>query len=160
MQISIITAFDQNQVIGQNNQLPWHIPEDLKHFKTLTQGQTIIMGRKTFESIGRPLPNRKNIIISNAFKSPDLKILRSPNEALSLPDEHIFIIGGSSIYRYFLPYCHNLYITHIDKSFPGDCYFPTIDWHRWQTISEDKLENSAYDFDVRFCHYQRLNLSA
>lgn len=160
MKISIITAFDQNQVIGRDNQLPWHIPEDLKYFKTLTQGKTIIMGRKTFESIGKPLPNRNNIIISSSLERPDLQICRSPKDVLSLPDESIFVIGGNSIYQYFLPYCHNLYITHIDHAFQGDCYFPTIDWSQWQTVSEDKLESSSYDFDVRFCHYQKLNTNA
>ena len=160
MKISIITAFDYNQVIGLNNQLPWHIPEDLKYFKKVTLNKTIVMGRKTFESIGKPLPNRKNIIVSSTLNSPNLTILKSPSDILSLPDEDIFIIGGSSIYQYFLPHCHNLYITHIDQTFQGDCHFPTIDWHQWQTISEEKLENSPYDFDVRFCQYQRLNLSA
>lgn len=153
MNLSIITAFDQNQLIGKNNSLPWNIPEDLAYFKRTTINQPVIMGRKTFESIGRPLPKRSNIIISSQFSHDDLIILPNPDLVFDLDIEHAFIIGGSKLYQHFLPHCQKLYITHIEKAYTGDTYFPKIDWKQWNIISETPFKSS--DTQCRFSVYKR-----
>jgi dihydrofolate reductase len=157
MSISLITAFDPNQVIGHKNQLPWHLPEDLQHFKEITSGHTIVMGRKTFESIGKPLPNRHNIIISSSLSSNDINgatVIKNPQEVLNLQDSSIYIIGGASIYEYFLPYAQRLYITHIKQAFQGDCFFPTIDWEQW-ALSEETPRKTHNSINYTFATYQR-----
>ena len=126
--ISIIVAMSKNNVIGAKNALPWHISEDLKRFKSLTMGRPIIMGRKTFDSIGRPLPGRKNIVIT---RNTDLKIkgvdvVSSLDNVFSLikDEEQVFVIGGEEIYRIFLDHATHLYVTEIDSVLEGDAYFP------------------------------------
>ncbi len=153
MQLSLITAFDKNQLIGNGNALPWNIPEDLAYFKKLTSGNTIVMGRKTYESIGRPLPNRRNIILSrNISSSPDVEVFNDYQQILQLSvNEPIFVIGGSEIYRLFLPFANALYITYIDDEFQGDTYFPPINFDNWVKYSE-RLGQAN---NIRFCHYIR-----
>ena len=116
-----------NRVIGVNNTLPWHISEDLKHFKSLTTGHTIIMGRKTYESIGRPLPNRRNIVISRNTEASyeGAEVVHSIEDAFTIckNDNEVFVIGGSNIYEQALSSVDHLYITEIKKSFSGDAYF-------------------------------------
>jgi dihydrofolate reductase len=153
MNLSIITAFDQNQLIGQNNSLPWNIPEDLAYFKRTTINQPIVMGRKTFESIGRPLPKRSNIVISSQLSHDGLIILPNPDQVFDLDLEHAFIIGGAKLYQYFLPHCQKLYITHIEKAFSGDTYFPKINWENWNIISETPFKSE--DTHCRFSVYER-----
>lgn len=153
MDISIITAFDQNQLIGANNQLPWHIPEDLLYFKKTTLHMPIIMGRKTYESIGRPLPKRENIVISSTLSQAGVTILKTPDDVFKLPFKHVFIIGGKTLYDYFLPKSTHLYITHIDASFSGDTYFPNIAWKQWKLIHETPFQSKAAP--GRFCIYER-----
>jgi len=159
MNISIIVAVAENWVIGGNNQLLWHISEDLKRFKALTTGHTIIMGRKTFESIGRPLPNRKNILIS---RNPDLKIegcfiVNSLNAALdiSINEEEVFIVGGGELYRQALPLAHKLYLTKVHKNFEGDTTFPTINFDEWSLVWEQKGNPTSDGLGYTFLDYIR-----
>jgi len=131
--ISIIAAVATNLAIGKNNQLLWHLPEDLKRFKELTKGHAVVMGQKTFESLGRPLPDRTNIIITldRSFKAEGCIVVYSIDEALieaeKAENKEIFIIGGGSIYRQFLPLADKLYITRVEKDFDADTFFPPYD---------------------------------
>jgi dihydrofolate reductase len=146
--ISIIVAIANFNVIGKDNKLIWHIPEDLKRFKKITEGHNIIMGRKTFESLPKmkPLPNRNNIVLSkslNASEIENLTIVKSISEAYDVCsniDEN-FIIGGSSIYKYFLATVQKLYITKINQDFEGDTFFPEINYNEWNLIQFEKLNN-------------------
>ena len=132
--ISLIVALTKSRVIGKNTSLPWHIPEDLANFKQLTKGNIVIMGRKTFESIGKPLPNRINIVVSKTLPSqqiPGVIILRTFDLALSeaqKSNKQIFIIGGNSIFSEGLKVADTLHVSWIKKEYAGDVYFPTIDW--------------------------------
>jgi dihydrofolate reductase len=147
-----------NRVIGVNNTLPWHLSEDLKHFKSLTTGHTIIMGRKTYESIGRPLPNRRNIVISRDMKASyeGTEVVHSIEDAFSISrnDNEVFVIGGSNIYEQALSLVDNLYITEIKKSFSGDAYFPEINKQIWiESSREDHITNDGLEFS--FVKYQK-----
>ena len=151
MKVNLIVAIDENNGIGKNNELPWHLPADLKHFKTLTNGHPIIMGRKTFDSIGKALPNRQNIIIS---RQKDLKIAgadvtNSLEKALELckNDEEVFVIGGAQIFKDALPLAHVLYLTLIPHNFDADTFFPEIDKNKWieaESITYEPHEKNAY----------------
>ena len=139
--ISIIVAIARNYTIGSANSMSWHLPEDFRHFKQVTMGKAVIMGRKTYESIGRPLPGRRNIVIT---RNADLRIegcemATSLNEAIALcdPTEENFIIGGGEIYRQAMPIADKLYITHIDAEFEGDTRFPNIG-PEWREISREE----------------------
>ena len=139
--LSIIAAMSSNRAIGINNTLPWHLTEDLKHFKSLTTGHTIIMGRKTYESIGKPLPNRRNIVVSRNLNTfyDGVEIVHSLEDAFSISsnDEEVFIIGGSNIYEQSLNLVEYLYITEIAKAFEGDAFFPEIDKSLWTESSRE-----------------------
>ncbi len=132
MKTSIIAAFSENRVIGLNNRLPWHIQEDLKWFKKTTMGHTVIMGRKTFESLQKPLPGRKNIVLSTQknYKASGALVCRSIDEAIKISkagdEKEIFIIGGGQIFNKTLPRADRIYITLIHKEFAGDTFFPVI----------------------------------
>ncbi len=130
-QISIIAAMTNNHVIGKNNALPWHLPADLKHFKNITMGKPIIMGRKTFESIGKPLPGRQNIILTRDknYHIDGCTIIHSLDELQSCTNAaEIFVIGGAEIYKQLLPLTQKLYLTFIDTEIDGDSYFP--EWQK------------------------------
>lgn len=153
--ISLIVAMDRNHVIGLNNDLPWHLPADLRYFKEKTTGNTIIMGRKTFESIGRPLPNRRNVVITRSdLDFPDgvevihdLETIEEWNERH--PDKNFFIIGGGNIYRQAISFADRLYITWIDEEFTGDTYFPDFSLHEWELNEKTKGkkdEKNPYDY--------------
>ena len=142
--LSIIVAKAKNNIIGKENKLLWHLPEDLKRFKKLTTGHTIIMGRKTFESIGRVLPDRKHIILS---QNPDFKvndqnveIAHSPSDLKTYieSEEESFVIGGAMIYNLLMPYVSKMYVTEIDKDFEGDAFFPKINSEIWKEIEREK----------------------
>ena len=165
MILSVIVAMAQNRVIGLNNQMPWHLPADLAWFKKNTLNKPVIMGRKTFESIGRPLPNRHNIVISRQIESSDNKIsnvswVKSIDEAISLaqkqqPDE-VFIIGGGNIYKQVLPLIDRLYLTHIDAELQGDTYFPDYLPGQWQVIyQEDHQADEKNSYPYQFKILQR-----
>ncbi|SMN16029.1 Dihydrofolate reductase [uncultured Candidatus Thioglobus sp.] len=131
MRLSIIVAMDDNQLIGKDNALPWHLPADLGYFKKTTTGKTVLMGRKTYESIGFPLPNRRNVIVSrNAdFTAKGCEVVSSITAALELAkhDDEVMIMGGASFYEQMLPSVDRLYITQIEGSYEGDAHFPTFD---------------------------------
>lgn len=162
--LSIIVAVAENNVIGKDNQLIWHLPEDLKRFKQLTIGHTIIMGRKTFESLGRVLPNRKHIVLC---KSNRLEIQDENVEVISdikLLDKYIqseeenFVIGGASIYELLMPYVNKMYITKIHQDFEGDVYFPKVNEEEWRiTLKENGLRDEKNPYDYEYINYERIN---
>ncbi len=147
-----------NRVIGAYNSLPWHLSEDLNHFKFLTTGHTIIMGRKTYESIGRPLPNRRNIVISRNIKNSydGTEVVHSIEDAFSISknDSEIFIIGGANIYEQALSFVDYLYITEIKKSYSGDTFFPEINKAIWiESSREDHTASNGLKFS--FVNYKK-----
>ena len=161
--LSIIVAKGKNNIIGKDNEMVWHLPEDLKHFKNLTTGHTIIMGRKTFESLGKPLPNRKHIIFS---QNPDFKVndenVEVVHSLLQIQDliegkEEAFVIGGAMIYNFLMPYVKKMYVTEIEKDFDGDTFFPVIDGEVWKEISREKgIKNEENNLDYYFVTYERI----
>ncbi|MBI2336098.1 MAG: dihydrofolate reductase [Deltaproteobacteria bacterium] len=156
MKLSILVATSLNNVIGYQNKLPWHLPEDLKHFKEITLGHSIVMGRKTFLSIGKPLPERTNLILTRnpKFSADGIEIVGSFDELLQKyhSTEEFFVIGGAEIYQQSLPYVQKIYRTLIHQAFPGDTFFPTIDWNQdYQIIDQtpiltSKSNNLKYQF--------------
>lgn len=159
--IRLIVAKSDNNVIGRNNQLIWRLSNDLKHFKEITTGHPIIMGRKTFESIGRILPNRTNIIITRNrnYSIENAKVAHSLNEALELAkeiDENIFILGGGKIYEQAIDFADILEVTEVHENFEGDTYFPEIDLNVWKEISRIKHhKDEKNEFDYSFVRYER-----
>jgi len=154
--LSIIVAKSKNNVIGKNNTLIWHLPEDLKRFKALTTGKTIIMGRKTFESLGRVLPNRKHIVLTkNLDFSVDNEMVEVVHELADLKkyiesEEECFVIGGGIIYNMLIPYANKIYATIINQDFEGDTYFPKIDENVWKLEKREiglKNEDNPYDYE-------------
>lgn len=141
--ISIIAAVSGDLGIGMKNELLWHIPEDLKRFKTLTMGKCIIMGKRTWESLPRkPLPGRKNIVLTDVPEECiDCSVTAySIEDALTKcgNDEEVFVIGGGSVYRQFMPYADRLYITHVHRNSPADTWFPKIDLRKWRIVTEQE----------------------
>ncbi len=135
MIVTLIVAVSSNNVIGKNNQLIWHLPADMKHFKQLTTGHTVFMGRKTYDSIGKPLPNRRNIVISRNIKNiAGCEVVASLEDGLKLcaDEEEIFVIGGAEIYRQALPIANQIELTRVHQDFEGDTFFPKIDLQEWQ----------------------------
>ena len=158
--ISIIVAIAEGGVIGGNNSLLWHISEDLRRFKQITLGHPVIMGRKTYESIGRPLPNRDNIIISRngEYQAEGCKTVGSLSQAISLypADQEIFIIGGGEIYRQSMDMADKLYITEVEAQFDGDTFFPEIDPAIWQESLRQRYERGEkFDSPFSFVEYIR-----
>jgi dihydrofolate reductase len=134
MLVSIVVAIAENNVIGRGNELPWRLPDDLKRFKALTLGKPILMGRKTYESIGKPLPGRTNIVISRqlGFRADGCVNVASVDEALAATAApEIAVIGGAEIYRQILPRTEVIHLTRVHAEVAGDIYFPEIDWHEW-----------------------------
>lgn len=158
--ISIIAAIARNGVIGGNNNMPWHIGEDLKHFKAITSGHPVVMGRKTFESLGKALPNRRNIVITRnaGYEAPGAETTTSLENALSLfgPDEEVFIIGGGEIYRQAMNSADRMYLTHIDADYDGDTRFPEIETEDWEiTFSEKHDHGEQFPQPFEFVNYER-----
>jgi len=158
--LSIIVAIANENVIGKDNQLIWHLPEDLKRFKEITTGHKMIMGRKTFESLGRVLPNRKHIILCNDMQmnidDENVEILDdiSKLDKYINSDEECFVIGGATIYKLLMPYANKMYITKINQDFEGDVWFPEIKEEIWQEISREKgLKNEENPFDYDYITY-------
>jgi dihydrofolate reductase len=138
--ISLIVAMDPHRVIGLKNQLPWSLPEDLKHFRATTVGKPVIMGRQTFESIGRPLAQRKNIVLSHnkTFQAPGVIVVNSIEEALAaaFPAPEIMVIGGAKIYQQFLPIANRLYLSQVHQVYEGDTFFPVFSNESWVITQE------------------------
>ncbi len=139
--ISIIAAVAENRAIGIHNRLPWHLPADLKYFRNKTLGHHVIMGRKNYQSIGKPLPQRTNIVVSRdpGFDAPGCVVVNSIDAALAAAhgDPEVFIIGGAGIYAQSLPFADRLYLTLVHYSFEGDTYFPELEWAQWKEISKE-----------------------
>lgn len=155
--ISMIAAMAKNRIIGADNDMPWHLPADLKHFKQVTMDKPVVMGRKTYESIGKALPGRKNIVISRAgFAADDAIVVATAEEAIAVAGnvDEIMIIGGGKIYEIFLPRAERLYLTHIDLEVNGDTFFPDYgalaDWEikEVEVHSPDQKNPYSYSFET------------
>jgi dihydrofolate reductase len=160
--ISILAAAAENGVIGNKNSLPWYLPADLKRFASITKPHTVIMGRKTYDSIfariGKPLPERTNVIVTRQkdFEAPGCIVVQSIEEALSQPGEEKFVIGGEEIFKLFFPFADKLLITEVHASIEGDVYFPEFDKSEWQETSrEDHQKDEKNHFDYSFITYDR-----
>ena len=139
MTVAFLLAMDRNRAIGLRNELPWRLPADLKYVKALTMGHTLLMGRKTYESIGRPLPGRRNVILTRRadYHPAGCEVVRSVEEALSRygAEDELFVFGGAEIFRLFLPNVERMYITLIDHEFEADTFFPEMDMGGWELVS-------------------------
>lgn len=173
MILSIISAIANNNEIGRKNELLWNLPIDMRHFRETTSGHPVVMGQRTFESLGiaadgtagRPLPNRRNIILTldKEFRRENCEVVYSLDELYehlkntTKDDEEIFIIGGGQIYKLFIEKADRLYITHVDAEFPdADTFFPIIDPTKWKIVSEDKYEKDAENvYNTNFVIYER-----
>ncbi|QJD94373.1 dihydrofolate reductase [Mucilaginibacter robiniae] len=157
--LNIIVAIATNNGIGKNNQLLWHLPADLKHFKQITSGHTVIMGRKTYDSIGKQLPNRRNIVITRRpLNIEGCEVVNSVEDALNScnADENIFVIGGAEIYQQTLPVVNTLYLTLVHQAFEADTYFPEINKDEWLEIShEDYQPDVKNEFSYSFITLRR-----
>ena len=160
MRISAICAMSENHVIGKNNQLPWHLPADLAHFKKITWGKPILMGRKTYESIGRPLPGRCNVIITsnNDYQAAGCIIVHSIEQALEATKENdeIFIIGGALLYQKTLPLIQRLYVTLIHQHIEGDTFFPELKQEEWQEVERMDHDADSNSFSYSFIVLDRI----
>ena len=162
--LSIIVAKAKNNIIGKDNNLIWHLPEDLKRFKELTTGHTIIMGRKTFESLGRVLPNRKHIVFT---QNPDFKVddenVEIVHSLLQIQEyieseEEVFVIGGAMIYGLLMPYVTKMYITQINQDFEGDVFFPKVNPEKWEIIDRQKgIQDENNELDYEYITYEKIN---
>jgi dihydrofolate reductase len=164
--LAMIVAMAQNRVIGRNNQLPWHLPNDLKYFKTTTMGKPVIMGRKTFQSIGRPLPGRTNIVVSrdHTFNAEGVWVAQSVEQALQWAEEaaidqgvaEMMVIGGAQIYAELLPRVERLYLTQVQAEVEGDSWFPAVNWQQWrETSRQDFQAGGDNPYDYSFQVFQR-----
>jgi dihydrofolate reductase len=156
MILSFDIAFGKNRGLGFGNKLPWHLPDDLKRFKETTKGHSVIMGRKTYESIGRLLPERRNIIITRdlSYKVEGAEIAHSIEEAIEKVknEKEAFVIGGAEILKIALPYIGKMYLTHVDAEVEADSFFPEVDFSKWKIIYEEfhpKDERHAYEFTYK-----------
>jgi dihydrofolate reductase len=143
MIVSIVVAISENHAIGKDNKLLWYLPNDLKHFKNITTGHTVIMGRKTYESVGKPLPNRRNIIITRQNMTVEgCEVVNSIDAALALciTEDEVFIVGGAEIYKQSLSKTDRIYITIVHKKFEGDTYFPEIEGNIWKETEREDYE--------------------
>ncbi|MCD8509498.1 MAG: dihydrofolate reductase [Bacillus sp. (in: Bacteria)] len=160
--ISMIAAMGKKNVIGFKGDMPWHLPNDLKYFKKVTTGHPVLMGRKTFESIGKPLPNRKNLVLTrNEDFSPEgVEVLHSIEEVRPLmeAEDEFFVIGGANLYEQLMPLADRLYITYIKASFEGDTFFPFIDDKEWKVVSsEEGLVDENNQYAHTFVVYERIH---
>ena len=159
-QTTIVVAISSNNAIGKDNQLLWHLPADLKHFKNITSGHTIVMGRKTYDSIGKPLPNRRNIVITRqkGLQLEGVEVVNSLDEALAICKEEnqVFIIGGAEIYKTALPLTHKIELTRVHQEFEADAFFPELDNETWKEVwKEDHLPDEKNKFAYTFSTLER-----
>jgi dihydrofolate reductase len=163
MTISIVVAISKNRAIGKDNKLLWYLPNDLKHFKTITTGHTVIMGRKTYDSVGKPLPNRRNIIITRqAIMIEGCEVVNSLEAAIDLckTDQEVFIVGGAEIYKQAMGITARIYLTIVHKNFEADTFFPEIDLREWREVArEDHQPNEKNSLPYSFITYERKKLS-
>jgi dihydrofolate reductase len=160
--VALIWAMASNGVIGRDNALPWRLPADLQHFKALTTGHPVLMGRRTFESLGRPLPNRTNIVVTRDrdFAPAGVQVAHSLDEALAIAtadlpaDRQVFVIGGENLYTQMLPHAERLYVTMVDAEIEGDARFPELDWRQWREL--ERREHPADDRNRYACRFLTL----
>ena len=155
MPINLIAAMALNRVIGRDNNIPWKIPGEQKLFRRITEGHTVVMGRKTFDDIGKPLPNRTNIILSRnkAFNAPGCIVMDDYMGIVEKAgNQNIFIIGGEKIFRLYLPYTDNIYLSILQKEFDGDAYFPKFPEADFQIIRQERIEATI---PYIFIHFQK-----
>jgi dihydrofolate reductase len=160
MIVTMVVAIGENNAIGKNNELLWYLPKDLRHFKTITSGHTVIMGRKTFESVGKPLPKRRNIIITRntEFAVEGAEVVHTIEDALELckADEEVFIIGGAEIYKMAMKHTDKIYLTVVHENFEADAFFPEIDWNLWtETAAEKHLPDEKNNLSFTFSTLER-----
>ena len=166
MKLALICAMSENRVIGKNNSLPWHLPEDLRYFKRTTMGNSIIMGRKTWESIGRVLPGRTNIVVTRScsLQIEGVKIVRSLLEAIKLAENiadidgstEAFIIGGGELYKEALPFAQRFYLTRVHAEVKGDTFLTAFDEMEWEEVSREEFSKSnSNPFDYSICILDR-----
>ncbi len=163
-QLTLVVAMDAERGIGIDNKLPWHLPEDLAHFKRVTLGQPIIMGRKTFDSIGRPLPGRRNIVVTRNrdWSHAGVEVAHSLQEAIAMAGDGAgnctaSIIGGAQIFTESMALADRMIVTHIDRVYACDTFFPEIDGERWTATAREPQHAAAGDLDFSFVTYERLN---
>lgn len=159
--VSLIVAMDRNRLIGAGGRLPWHIPVDLKRFRRLTLGHHVIMGRKTWDSIGRPLPGRTNVVVTRqaGFRAEGARVVSSLDDALRLAagDPEAFVIGGAEIYALALPRAQRVYATEIDAAFGGDTWFPPLPGEQWRQVSrEPQRAATPGEPDFAYVTYERV----
>ena len=159
--LSAVVAAAENNAIGKDNQLLWHLPNDLRFFKRTTTGHTVVMGRKTYESVGKPLPNRRNIIITRqaGYTAPGAEVVNSLAAALErcADEEEVFIVGGAEIYRQALPLLDRIYLTRVHAQPEGDTFFPELGGKDWQLVSEEKHPaDDRHAYSYAFMIYERL----
>jgi dihydrofolate reductase len=158
-QLTLVVAMDAKRGIGIDNKLPWHLPEDLAHFKRVTLGQPIIMGRKTFDSIGRPLPGRRNIVVTRNrdWHADGVDAVASLEEAIALAgDAPASIIGGAQIFNEALEFADRMIVTHIEREYHCDTFFPEIDPGKWTATAREPQHSQAQDLDFSFVTYERI----
>ncbi len=166
MKLSLICAMDENMVIGRNNRLPWHLPEDLKYFKRTTMGKCIIMGRKTYESIGRPLPGRTNIIVTRSrdYDVENARVVDSFGDAIELVEnialidgsDEAFVIGGAELYKHALPFVERMHLTMVHAEIQGDTYFPEFEVAEWEQVSKVYFEADEFNpYPYSICVFER-----
>ena len=156
--LTIVVAIDEKNGIGIDNKLPWHLPEDLAHFKRVTMGHPMIMGRKTFNSIGRPLPNRRNIVVTRnpEWKHEGVETASSLQEAIAMTGGvAACVIGGSQIFTEALPLTDRLIVTEIARTFACDTFFPAIDKSQWKEVAREQHHSESNGFDYAYVTYQR-----
>ena len=166
MQLALIWAMTNNRVIGKDNGLPWRLPDDMRHFMNTTRGQPVIMGRRTFESMSRPLPGRANIVLTTRadYAREGIDVAGDFNSALDTAGQRIlsaagdtaFVIGGARVYELALPVAHRLFVTWIDAEVEGDTWFPEVEWSLWEEVSAESHEADAnHDYPFRIATYIR-----
>lgn len=158
--INLIAAMSENRVIGRDGDLPWRLPADLQHFKKMTTGHAVLMGRKTFDSMGKPLPNRRNIVLTRDahWTHPGVEVIHDPASAVAAADDadELFIIGGEQIYKLFLPFADRLYLTLVHAHVEGDTHFPQVDQSVWQLTDETQRPiDDRNEYAMTFQRYDR-----
>lgn len=158
-EIVLVAALGRNRVIGRDGRMPWHLPADLKHFKALTLGHPVVMGRRTFESIGKALPERRNIVVSRSLVSPPggCELVRSPAEAVAMAGNGpVMIIGGGQVYQALMPHAHRMELTWVDAEPEGDTRFPEWDRHQWQLERmQVRPPDGRNEHGLVFCSFTR-----
>ena len=158
--VSLVVAMARNGVIGRDNALPWRLPEDLRRFKAATMGKPILMGRRTFDSIGHPLPGRLNLVLTrdHTWSAPGVLVVHSLEQALaqSAGAEELMVIGGADVYRLALPYTQRIYLTRVDAQVPGDTYFPTLEPGHWVEVAAERYpQDERHSYPLTFVTLER-----